>query len=186
MQNEYFKYSVDHDTDEHNISFMINVEGMKLLLFIVYTLEIPLRKGRRDISLPILGCGGPGHVAAKHLSISSVSIEEFLEEGEECKNVTRSPDQKDLVNLVLEKMSDEIKQKNTLDQLEVRKICSRPEVKRRTPTTSNEQETKTSTYESPTSGKTDPSKLSNGYCQVIFLISIETLASHFMITRLLP
>ena len=63
----------------------------------------------------------------------------------ECKNVTSFLDQKYLVNQVLEKMSDEIKQKNISDQLEVRKICSRPEVKRRTPTTSNEQETKTST-----------------------------------------
>ena len=41
-------------------------------------------------------------------------------------------------------MSDEIKQKNISDQLEVQKICSRPEVKVRAQTTSKEQETKTS------------------------------------------
>ena len=150
-----------------------------------FAIYFALRKGHRHISLPIFGCGGPGHVAAKHMSISSVSIEEFLGEGQECKNVTSSPDQKDLVNLVLEKMSDEIKQKNISDQLEVRKICSRPEVKRRAPTTSKEQETKTSTYESPTSGKTDSSKRSNGHCQAIFLISIGTIKSNFMIIRLL-
>ena len=79
-----------------------------------FAIYFALRKGRRHISLPILGCGGPGHVAAKHLSVSSVSIEEFLEGEQECKNVTSSQDQKDLVNLVLESRATDVGFRNGL------------------------------------------------------------------------
>ena len=149
-----------------------------------FKMYFALRKGDQYISLPIYGCGGPGHVAAKHLSISIVPVEEE----QECKNVTSSPDQKDLVNLVLEKMSNEINKHNISDRLEVQMICSKSEVEIVTepPTTTKELETETSAYESPASGITDPSKRPNGYCQAILSILIGTITSNSMIARLLP
>ena len=133
-----------------------------------------LRKGGKHTSFPFYGCGGPGHVAAKHFTISNVLIEE-------CKNVTSSPHQEDFVNLVLDKLSDELKQENISDQLEVQKICSKSEDEMiaRAPTTAEEVELESSSYQSPTSGKTG-TKRSIGYCQAIYVILIGTITSAFM------
>ena len=150
-----------------------------------FQMYFALRKGGQHLSLPIYGCAGPGHVAANHLSISIFPQDE---QQQECKNVTSSSDQKDFVNLLLEKMSDEIKKNNISDLLEVQLICSKSEeeIVTEPTTTTKGLETETSAYESPTSGINDPSKRPNGYCQAIYFILIGTITSNFMIARLLP